>query len=152
MLFRSAQEAAVRLAETRGDRDNAARGPDIDPPPAASPLPEDEYAPASNLNFPPRLPLPIQEEVYTPGSPIITPDGLAAVLHEDPEAIGLGPHRTSLLSHTTAEDDDDVEFESGVADRGRTVPTTITWRGKAEKVYVTGSFANWGRKFRMHRE
>lgn len=118
---------------------------------AVAPVGSDDYALKSNLNFPPRLPLPIQEEVYTPGSPIITPDDLSQALREESEDAML-PTRTSLLSHTTADEDEEAtEYESEVT-RGRTVPTVIRWRGDAEKVYITGSFAAWARKFRMHRE
>lgn len=31
------------------------------------------------------------------------------------------------------------------------VPTVISWNGNGEKVYVTGTFANWERKFRLRR-
>jgi Glycogen recognition site of AMP-activated protein kinase len=118
---------------------------------AALPVGSDDYALKSNLNFPPRLPLPIQEEVYTPGSPIITPDDLSQALREDEEDTIL-PTRTSLLSHTTADEEEDAAEYGSEANRGRTVPTVIRWRGDADRVYITGSFAAWARKFRMHRE
>lgn len=33
----------------------------------------------------------------------------------------------------------------------KAVTTTIEWRGGGEKVYVTGTFVNWERKFRLHK-
>ena len=116
------------------------------------PAGSEDYGLRSNLNFPPRLPLPIQEEVYTPGSPIITSDDFSQDLRLDSES--ALPHRTSLLSHTTAdeEEEDDTTEAELEATKGRTVPTEIHWRGDADRVYITGSFAAWSRKFRMHRE
>lgn len=35
---------------------------------------------------------------------------------------------------------------------GKAVPTTIQWTGYAQKVYVTGTFVNWEKKFRLHRK
>ena len=122
--------------------------PDIDLDPSGPPN-DSGYVPVSNLNYPPRLPLPIQEEVYTPGSPIISPDDLSTALREDAE--GALPSRTSLLSHTTLEDDEEVELlDQGT--KGRAVPTTIQWTHGGNKVYVTGTFANWSKKYRMHRK
>lgn len=103
----------------------------------------------SNLIFPPRLPLPIGEEVLSPGSPIITPDeGLE--LHEE-DVDGALPHVASLLSHGTLDEDDEAAFEEPEESKGK-VPTLVEWKGHAEKVYVTGTFAGWSRKYRMHRE
>ena len=121
--------------------------PDNTLEPSAPPA-DTDYVPMSNLNFPPRLPLPIQEEVYTPGSPIITPDDLSTALQEDDE--GALARHTSLLSHTTLDDDEDVaEIDQTVT--GKTVPTHVEWKHGGNKVYVTGTFANWGKKYRMHR-
>lgn len=104
------------------------------------------YVPVTNLNFPPRLPLPIQEEAYTPGSPIITPDDLSAALLEDTES--AEPLQTSFLSRTTL-DDEEVDLDPSA--KGKTVPTTIQWTHGGNKVYITGTFANWSKKYRMHR-
>lgn len=130
--------------------------------PSVQPVGSGDYALKSNLNFPPRLPLPIQEELYTPGSPIITPDDLSQDLRDDSaEGVTL-PHQASLLSHTTADDEEDSVEHEPESNRGRTVPTVIRWKpdAKAEpkldirdyKVYITGSFTNWEKKYRMHRE
>jgi hypothetical protein len=117
--------------------------------------PQESYhiAPAQ-MQRPPRLPIPIEEEVYTPGSPIISPADLSSALDHD-AVEGALPRKTSLLSSTTlGEDDDDdsyhhpTELETPVT---KTIPTTIEWKHGGDKVYVTGTFAAWDRKFRLHR-
>lgn len=51
-------------------------------------------------------------------------------------------------------DEDEVEDElqsyaiSGV---GKAVPTVIEWKAPGDRVYVTGTFVNWEKKFRLHR-
>ena len=111
------------------------------------------YMPSSILNFPPRLPLPIQEEDHTPGSPIISPQEISSALQEY-EVEGRFPRRTSILSSTTLDEDevdDDLQaYGNGVT--GRTVPTTIEWNHGGDRIYVTGSFAGWEKKYRMHRK
>lgn len=104
------------------------------------------------------MPLPIEEEVHTPGSPIITPADLASPLDQDDA--GPLPRRTSVLSSTTVDDDDigDADtFDHYTNDEpGRKplvlVPTTIEWNGHGDKIYVTGTFVKWERKFRLHRK
>ena len=129
------------------------RGPDSQFEPSGPPR-DANYIPHSNLNFPPRLPLPIEEEVYTPGSPIISPADLSTALQEY-NSDGALPRRTSILSSTTVDDDevdDDLQAYAQDGSRGRTVPTLVEWKQRGEKVYVTGTFASWSRKYRMHRE
>lgn len=118
----------------------------------SSPSRHSLLVPPTNFQFPPRLPLPIQEEVYTPGSPIISPADLQSDLHDE-ELEGQIPRRTSLLSHTTL-DDEDVDYEALGYEgaKGKTVPTTVEWKQAGERVYVTGTFAGWSRKYRMHRK
>lgn len=108
-----------------------------------------DYIPAAHFNRPPRLPLPIEEEVHTPGSPIISPQDLSSPV-EHGEVEGALPKRSSMLSTTTADDDDlGDEFKPNT---GRpTVSTLIEWEGPGERVYVTGTFAGWNRKYRLHR-
>jgi len=111
-----------------------------------------DFLPAAHFNRPPRLPLPIEEEVQTPGSPIISSQDLSSPIdHGDVE--GALPKRSSMLSTTTADDDDlDLgdEFKSNT---GRpTVSTLIEWHGPGARVYVTGTFAGWNRKYRLHRK
>ena len=128
------------------------KGPDSQFEPSGPPR-DPNYIPHSNLNFPPRLPLPIEEEIHTPGSPIISPADLSSALHED-DVDGALPRRSSILSSTTV-DEDDNEYDQGYmleGSRGRTVPTLVEWKQGGDRVYVTGTFASWSRKYRMHRE
>nr|POE65280.1 snf1 protein kinase subunit beta-3 [Quercus suber] len=109
--------------------------------------------PQSNYTRPPRLPLPIEEEVHTPGSPIITPQDLSSPL--DINGVdGAIPRRTSVLSATTVDDDDigeDPAFALESDPLAPTIPTTVEWTGPGDKVFVTGTFVNWERKFKMHK-
>jgi len=116
------------------------------------------YGAHTNLNFPPRLPLPIQAEEYTPGSPVLTPaDFEDREEEEDGEgADGLAGPSKSLLSHTTVDGEEEAgeEYgEEGVEGKGgMKVSTELEWRGMGDKVYVTGTFTGWSKKYRMHRE
>ncbi|KAI4204387.1 MAG: hypothetical protein LQ350_001143 [Teloschistes chrysophthalmus] len=154
-----AKEAEARRQETSGPvrvprgSERRQRGPDTQFESSGPPRNLD-YVPPSNLNFPPRLPLPIGEEDHAPGSPIITPADISSVLNED-EVDGLLPRQISILSSTTAEDDDDAgdELQSYPLDGPRrTVPTTLVWKQGGDRIYVTGTFTSWSRKFRMHRD
>ena len=129
------------------------RGPDSQFEPSGPPR-DTNHMPPSNLHPPPRLPLPIEKEAYTPGSPIISPADFSTALQEY-NADGVLPRRTSILSSTTVDEDDiDDELQAYALDgsRGRTVPTLVEWKQRGEKVYITGTFASWSRKYRMHRE
>ncbi|WEW61941.1 galactose metabolism- protein [Emydomyces testavorans] len=108
------------------------------------------YAAPSHLSRPPRLPLPIGDAMSVPGSPITASGSLGAAAPFDraeiyPPKAGLGD---------TADDDDEVvdeleSFASGGLNKA--VSTFIEWKGGGEKVYVTGSFVNWARKFKLHK-
>ncbi|KAL1643583.1 galactose metabolism-related protein [Didymella pomorum] len=112
---------------------------------------QDYLVPSSHFSRPPRLPLPIEEEVHTPGSPIISPTDLPAESLDHGDVEGALPRRTSMLSSTTA-DDDDLGEEFKVPTPGRpTVPTLIEWEGAGERVYVTGTFAGWNKKYKLHK-
>ncbi|PVI07661.1 carbohydrate-binding module family 48 protein [Periconia macrospinosa] len=104
--------------------------------------------PSSHYSRPPRLPLPIEEEPHTPGSPIIAPTDLASPIDHH-EIEGAFPRRSSMLSSTTA-DDDDLGDEFKGPQGKETVPTIVEWEGPGERVYVTGTFAGWDRKYRLH--
>ncbi|KAF2733535.1 AMPKBI-domain-containing protein [Polyplosphaeria fusca] len=122
--------------------------PSIDPADAS----QDFLAPPPQYTRPPRLPLPIEEEVHTPGSPIISAADLVAPLEIDPiEPNGALPRRSSVLSSTTVEEDDDLGEEYKLPQDQPTVPTLIEWEGPGERVFVTGTFAGWNRKFKLHR-
>lgn len=60
-----------------------------------------------------------------------------------------------MLSQTTLDEDDAADIETFVleSDPGaQKVPTTLQWKGDGEQVYVTGTFAKWEKKFRMHKD
>ncbi|KAL8706664.1 MAG: hypothetical protein Q9201_000298 [Fulgogasparrea decipioides] len=154
-----AKEAEARRKEASGPvkvprgSERRQRGPDTQFEPSG-PSRDLDYVPPSNLNFPPRLPLPIGEEDHTPGSPIISPADISSVLNED-EVDGVLSRQISVLSSTTVEDDDVAgdELQPYPLDgTRRTVPTTLQWKQDGDRVYVTGTFTSWSRKFRMHRE
>ena len=135
----------------RGSDSKRQKGPDTQFEPSGPPR-DPNFIPHSNFGLPPRLPLPIGEELHTPGSPIIDAQGSLA-LHED-DVDGLLPRQTSAISSTTIDDDelgDELRQDFYEAGR-RTVPTTVYWKQGGDKVYVTGTFTGWSRKFRMNRE
>jgi hypothetical protein len=105
-----------------------------------------------HLTRPPRLPLPIEEEIHTPGSPIIAPaDASASLLNIEALDDDVLPRRSSALSSTTAEDDEDTE-ELPVDKTKAVVPIEFVWRGEGEKIYVTGTIFQWSRKSKLLRE
>lgn len=107
--------------------------------------------PPFNFGRPPRMPLPI-EEVHIPGPPIITPQDIStAIGHNDVDGLS----RASALSSTIGDDEDvgdNAAFSETQAIKAPSVPTPITWNGPCEKVYVTGTFVQWNRKFKLHRD
>jgi hypothetical protein len=122
------------------------------PPRSVSPATEAAYhLPPNSFSRPPRLPLPIEQEDHTPGSPIISP----ASPDDDPEPSEL-PRRSSIVSSTVDDDDEEPDaFEGYVTEAGGPkVPTLIEWRNAqpGDRIYVTGTFTNWERKFRLHKE
>ena len=66
------------------------------------------------------------------------------------------PRKSSMLSSTTVDEDDVVDdlqpFAADAAGPPKAVPTTIEWKEGGEKVYVTGTFANWDKKFKLHKK
>lgn len=115
------------------------------------------YTPVAQTR-PPRLPLPIAD-VPIPESPTLMPvdkgnadvpifetdDPLATI---EPEMI----RRSSMLSTTTqSEEEVGEELQPyAVNTTTQTVPTVIEWNHGGHKVYVTGTFANWEKKYRLH--
>ena len=139
----------VRVPQNRDQKRQ--RGPDSQFEPSGPPH-DINYVPQSNLNFPPRLPLPIEEELHTPGSPILTPAGVPSESQNDDLEEAL-PRQLSALSSTTVDDDDyGDELQQYPDGSQRTVPTTVWWKKGGDKVYVTGTFTSWSRKYRMNRE
>lgn len=146
------KNSATPVRVPRGTDARRQKGPDSQFEPSGPPR-DLNYIPHSNLNFPPRLPLPIEEELHTPGSPIITPSGVPSDIRGD-DVEDFLPNRVSVVSNTTLDDDevpDELQPYPPVDSR-KTVPTLIEWKQGGNKVYVTGTFASWSRKFRMSRE
>lgn len=127
--------------------------------------PEDEdyedrrYIPGTQLR-PPRFPIPIADAILPiPESPSLDPidKGIADVPSIDPDAALTGEpyhrRRSSMVSQSTlgGDEDDDIGDELPPIDPNQqTVPTTIEWNKRAHRVYLTGTFVNWERKYRMH--
>ena len=119
------------------------RGPSTQFEPSGPP-PDSDFIPHSNFGLPPRLPLPISEELHNPGSPII-----------DADLDGSIPRQISNVSETTITDDelgDNLRPQDYNDDDRNRVPTPVYWDHGGEKVYITGTFTNWNRKYRMHKE
>ena len=103
--------------------------------------------PASEFSRPPRLPLPIDRDPE-PTSPIVSPQDAT-----QPEEQDMMPRRSSMLSSTTLDDDDgtaDIE-QFTIDPSAQKVTTTLEYRGDYKTVFVTGTFANWEKKFRMQK-
>lgn len=112
------------------------------------------YYSASHLQRgPPRLPLPIGDANATPGSPVIAPadSQVDSVPFELENQI---PQATISLDDPHV-DEDEVEDEMlAYAMHGpgqKAVPTVIEWKGTGDRVFVTGTFVNWEKKFRLHK-
>jgi hypothetical protein len=101
------------------------------------------------------MPLPIGDATATPGSPIIGPEDSHIGFVSGDRPLGEQASQDNAGITNTAVDDEETldELEpytsSGV---GRAVPTFIEWNGPGEKVYVTGTFVNWEKKYRLHRK
>jgi hypothetical protein len=108
----------------------------------------------SQFSRPPRLPLPIEQEVHAPGSPIISPTDISSPIGPIGGEISSLPRRISVLSSTTADDEDLGDDVNSLEAWGgaQTVPTLLEWREDGEKVYVTGTMVGWDKKFRLNRK
>ena len=137
----------------RGADPRRQRGPDSQFE-SSGPIKDPNFVPHSNLNFPPRMPLPIEEEFHAPYSPTITAQEFSSSLHEE-DFDGALPRQSSVISSTTLEEDElgnELQPYPYEAPPQGLVPTRLQWTQGGEKVYVTGTFAGWNRKFRMSRE
>lgn len=149
----SLPKRAVSIASASGHSPiDAPRHIDVGSPlaPLRSPS-EPVPLPLPSFSRPPRLPLPIEEEFQAPGSPISTNTGFGAAA-SDPEADDSLPRRFSVISSNIDEDDDAQEFLGQPdLDGVPKVPTVIEYReaSPGERVYVTGTFTDWQRKFRL---
>lgn len=116
------------------------------------------YTPIAQLR-PPRLPLPIAD-VPIPESPALLPvdrgNADVPIFETDEPLSAIEPQTTrksSILSTTTqSEEEVGEELQPFAVDAAtaQTVPTVIEWNHGGNKVYVTGTFANWEKKYRLH--
>ena len=78
------------------------------------------------------------------------PNKAPSFIAEEPlEPTGMGgsgaeelQRRGSIRSTTTVEDDETV-------DESRSIPTLVTWTDGGNKVYITGTFCGWRKKYRL---
>jgi len=124
--------------------------------PEPSPYDDRRYVPPAELR-PQRMPLPIAGAPAFPESPTLDPvnKGTQDVpLFDDDVAIAPDEsalRRKSSVMSLGTQDEEDVDEELPAADPGAgTVQTVIEWTRPGHRVYVTGTFANWEKKFRMH--
>lgn len=137
----------------RGSDPRRQRGPDSQFESSGPPR-DPNFVPHSNLNFPPRMPLPIEEELHAPYSPTITAQEFSSSLHEE-DFDGAIPRQSSVISSTTLEEEElgnELQPYPYEAPPQGLVPTRLQWTQGGDRVYVTGTFAGWNRKFRMSRE
>lgn len=120
-------------------------------PPASTP----QYTPISVMQRPPRLPLAIANEVrapeWPPSEPVVTLSEEISIFDDDEADL---PRKSSVLSSTTIEEEDvGSELQPYAVDTGgvNVVDTRIDWKGSGERVYVTGTFAHWDKKYRLHK-
>lgn len=113
------------------------------------------YTPVARTR-PPRLPLPIAD-VSIPESPTLLPidkgNADVPIFDNDDPISPVEPtlrRKSSMLSQTTTEEDVEDELQPFAQDVSETVPTVIEWNHPGHKVYVTGTFANWEKKYRLH--
>lgn len=115
------------------------------------------YTPVAQLR-PPRLPLPIAD-VPIPESPTLMPvdkgNADVPIFETDDPISAVEPQirrKSSMLSTTTqSEEEVGEELQPFAVDATSwTVPTVIEWNHGGHKVYVTGTFANWEKKYRLH--
>lgn len=137
----------------RGSDPRRQRGPDSQFESSGPPR-DPNFVPHSNLNFPPRMPLPIEEEFHAPYSPTIAAQEFSSSLHEG-DVDGAIPRQSSVISSTTLEEEElgnELQPYPYEAPPQGLVPTRLQWTQGGDRVYVTGTFAGWNRKFRMSRD
>ena len=119
------------------------------------------YTPVSQMR-PPRLPLPIADAQVDPIpesptlGPVQTENGDVSNLYDDCQ---MSPaedklrRKDSMLSATTQDEEEVGELQPYAVDTtgAKLVPVHIEWRDGGDKVFVTGTFATWQRKFKLHR-
>lgn len=123
-------------------------------PTASNANPSNTYYSASHLQRPPRLPLPIGDANATPGSPVMAPVDSQADSEPFEFLDSKVPTATISLDDTPVDEDevDDEMLAYAMQVPGsKAVPTLIEWKGAGDRVFVTGTFVNWEKKFRLHK-
>ncbi|KAJ5326347.1 hypothetical protein MYU51_010267 [Penicillium brevicompactum] len=121
--------------------------------PSAPPL-NSYYSASAHLQRPPRLPLPIGDANTTPGSPLAGPeDSHIQSLPADQVLDHQVDQNAAALGQISIDEEEllDELQPYTVSGAGKAVPVVIEWTAPAQKVYVTGTFVNWEKKFRLHR-
>ena len=119
------------------------------------------YTPVSQMR-PPRLPLPIADAQVDPIpesptlGPVQTGNEDVSNLYDDhrmSETAETLRRKDSMLSATTQDDDEVGELQPYAVDTtgAKLVAVPIVWRHGGDKVFVTGTFATWQRKFKLHK-
>ncbi|KAJ5719650.1 Immunoglobulin E-set [Penicillium malachiteum] len=120
-----------------------------DPVAPSGPPHNSYYSASTHMQRPPRMPLPIADSTTIPGSPIIGPED-SHIQSMPADRLLDGHMEASHYSNATLDGDELVD-ELQPFGVGKAVPTLIEWNGPGEKVYVTGTFVNWEKKFKLHR-
>jgi hypothetical protein len=124
--------------------------------PEPSPYDDRRYVPPHEMR-PQRMPLPIAGAPTIPESPTLDPvdrgNHDVPIFDDDvpiaPEDYAL--RRKSSVMSLGSQDEEDAEDELPPADPAAgSVSTVIEWTRPGNRVYVTGTFANWEKKFKMH--
>lgn len=124
-----------------------------------APASEAYHLPPASYSRPPRLPLPIDEEkVQAPDSPLLSAVKDQGDVPDDELAKQDESRRGSVVSSTLDDEDEDQEpdeFQGYMPDIDPDAPKfpfVVEWRdaNPNDKVYVTGTFTLWERKFRLH--
>lgn len=118
------------------------------------------YTPVSQMR-PPRLPLPIADAQVEPIpesptlGPVQTENEDVSNLYDDEHVSPTEPlpRKDSMLSATTQDEEEVGELQPYAVDTtgAKLVPVPIVWRHGGDKVFVTGTFATWQRKFKLHK-
>ncbi|RDW83912.1 putative Snf1 kinase complex beta-subunit Gal83 [Aspergillus mulundensis] len=128
----------------------AARRDQYEPVAPSGPPHKMYYTAAHHLQRPPRMPLPIGDATATPGSPISGPDDTSPLATEEKPGDKTTAAKSDLAT-TEGEGTVDEHQPHTTGGVGIPVPTLIEWTSGGNKVYVTGTFVNWEKKFRLHR-
>jgi len=87
-----------------------------------------------------------RQEVAPGEKPVMTPSTLDSPVPAITSEKSSLRRRNSFGSGTTVDTVDDDELN---IDDSRSIPTTIVWPHEARKVYVTGTFSGWKKKFKL---